>query len=104
MKMAKLSLHLRALKDCINGESKLIIKTKLTKREEELLRGHDIVIDDHDYGFKELDIILEIVSNTRVACFTNNGYRSNPLYEEYCVLRDKIFEFCKAQYALENPE
>lgn len=80
----------------------MIVKDKLTEREEELLRGHDIVIDNHDYGFKDLDIILDIVIHTKMAVIINNGYRSNALYKEYCDLSDKFFEFCEEQYALEN--
>ena len=82
----------------------MIIKGKLTKREELLLRDHDIVVDDNDDSFAELDSMLVVVGNAKMNSFVMRGDSRRALHEEYVVLHDKIFQFCETQYAIENPD
>ena len=82
----------------------MIIKGKLTEREELLLRDHSIVVDDNDYSFAELDSMLEIVGNAKMNSFVMKRDSRRAQHEEYVVLHDKIFQFCEAQYAIENPD
>ena len=82
----------------------MIIKGKLTEREELLLRDHSIVVDDNDYSFAELDSILEVVGNAKMNSFVMRRDSRRALHEEYVGLYDKIFQFCEDQYTIENPD
>lgn len=82
----------------------MIINDKLTEREELLLRDHNIVVDDNDYSFAELDSILEVVGNAKMNSFVMRSDSRRALHEEYVVLYDKIFQFCEDQYTIENPD
>ena len=46
--------------------------------------------------------MLEVVGNAKMNSFVMKRDSRRVLHEEYVVLHNKIFQFCEAQYAIEN--